>query len=69
MNEKLFENKNVVFFDTELLVLAKYNNLKAIDTFISWEEQKESIVKLFKCSLLFFRYLFYFRKQLKKNKR
>ena len=54
-----------MFFDTELLVLAKYFNLKITDYPVSWKEQKDSSVKLLKYSLLFFRYLFYFRKHLK----
>ena len=65
IKERLSGDKNDMFFDTELLVLTKYSNLKITDYPVSWKEQKDSSVKLLKYSLLFFRYLFYFRKHLK----
>lgn len=66
IKKRLSGDKNDMFFDTELLVLAKYNNLKITDLPITWKEQKESSVKIIKYSWLFFRYLFYFKKHLKK---
>ena len=57
-----------MFFDTELLVLAKYKGQKIIDYPVTWKEQKETSVKIFKYSILFLRYLFYFRKEIKRKK-
>jgi glycosyltransferase involved in cell wall biosynthesis len=64
IKKRLSGDKNDMFFDTELLVLAKYHNFKITDYPVSWKEQKDSSVKLLKYSLLFFRYLFYFKKHL-----
>lgn len=67
LKKRLSGDKNNMFFDTELLVLAKYRNLKIIDYPVTWKEQKETSVKIFKYSILFLRYLFYFRKEIKRN--
>lgn len=64
ITKRLSGDNNDMFFDTELLVLSKYLNLRIIDYPVNWKEQKESSVKLFKYSLLFFRYLFYLEKHI-----
>ncbi len=68
LKKRLSGDKNDMFFDTELLTLAKYNGFKMTDYPVTWKEQKETSVKIFKYSLLFFRYLFYFRKNLRKQR-
>jgi glycosyltransferase involved in cell wall biosynthesis len=68
LKKRLSGDKNDMFFDTELLTLAKYNGFKMTDYPVTWKEQKETSVKIFKYSLLFFRYLFYFRKYLRKQR-
>jgi len=69
IKQRLSGDKNDMFFDTELLVLAKYHNFKITDYPVYWTEQKDSSVKLLKYSLLFFRYLFYLKKHLSDLKR
>lgn len=68
LKKRLSGDKNDMFFDTELLTLAKYKGFKMTDYPVTWKEQKETSVKIFKYSLLFFRYLFYFRKNLRKQR-
>ncbi len=67
LKKRLSGDRNNMFFDTELLVLAKYKGLKITDYPVTWKEQKETSVKIFKYSILFLRYLFYFRKEIKRN--
>jgi glycosyltransferase involved in cell wall biosynthesis len=67
LKKRLSGDKNNMFFDTELLVLAKYKGFRIIDYPVTWKEQKETSVKMFKYSILFLRYLFYFRKEIKRN--
>lgn len=68
LKKRLSGDKNNMFFDTELLVLAKYKGFRITDYPVTWKEQKETSVKIFKYSILFLRYLFYFRKNLKKQR-
>jgi len=68
LKKRLSGDRNDMFFDTELLVLAKYKGFKITDYPVTWKEQKETSVKIFKYSILFFRYLFYFKKNLKKQR-
>lgn len=65
LKKRIAGDKNNMFFDTELLVLAKREGFKIIDYPVTWKENKETSVKLFKYSILFFKYLLYFRKHLK----
>ena len=67
LKKRLSGDKNNMFFDTELLVLTKYKGFRIIDYPVTWKEQKETSVKMFKYSILFLRYLFYFRKEIKRN--
>lgn len=69
IKKRLSGDKNDMFFDTELLVLSKHFKQKITDYPVNWKEQKDSSVKLLKYSILFFRYLFYFRKHLNQIKK
>jgi len=65
LKKRLPGDNNDMFFDTELLSLANLFKFRMIDYPVTWKEQKDTTVSVLKYSMLFFRYLLYFRKHLR----